>query len=150
MRYAAVSRDCTSVRTVEETVKSFIGPIYEKFHLVPDELLRIADCSVSPVQHPPAPSRTTASDIAGAVYSKCKPVAMEAYDRFGAKVEHCAETARQRLFPPAPKTSCWTEKYNEKIVTAAKKSCRVPALVPPERIARMLSDKRVPQIPFHS
>ncbi|XP_022638511.1 stress-related protein-like [Vigna radiata var. radiata] len=146
MRSAAVS----SVRTVEETVKSVIGPVYEKFHLVPDELLRIADRSVSPVQHPQAPARTTASDIAAAVYSKCKPAAKEAYDRFGAKVEHCAETTRQRLFPPAPKASCWTQKYNEKVVTAAKKSCRVPALVPPERMARMLSDKRIPQNPFHS
>jgi len=148
MRYAvvpvAIAKDCTSVRAVEEAVKSVIGPIYEKFHLVPDELLRIADRSASSAQHSPAPARTSVSDIAGAVYSRCKPSAKEAYERLEAKVEQCAETAWQRLFPPAAKAAYWTEKYNEKVLTAAKNRCKVPAMVPPERIARMLSQKRVP------
>ncbi|ESW31313.1 hypothetical protein PHAVU_002G228100 [Phaseolus vulgaris] len=137
--FVAVSKERTSIRAVEESVKSVIGPIYDKFHLVPDELLRIADRSISPVQQSPAPARTTAADIARAAYSKCKPLAKEAYARFEAKVEQCAETAWQRLFPPAPKVACWKEKYNEKVVTAAKERCRVSALIPPERIARMLS-----------
>ncbi|CAJ1936450.1 unnamed protein product [Sphenostylis stenocarpa] len=137
----AVSKDRTSIRTVEEAVKSVIGPIYDKFHLVPDELIRIADLSVSAAQHSPSPAPPTASDIAEAALAKCKPATKEVYERFEAKAEQCGATAWRRLFPPAPKAACWTEKYNDKVLTAAK-GCRVSALVPMEKIARILSEKR--------
>ncbi|RZC52519.1 hypothetical protein C5167_020945 [Papaver somniferum] len=34
------------VQTVEDTVKTVIGPVYEKFHDVPFELLKFVDCKV--------------------------------------------------------------------------------------------------------
>ncbi|CAL0313922.1 unnamed protein product [Lupinus luteus] len=111
------------VLTVEETVKSVIGRVYDKFHLVPDEILRYADHkvddSVTTVRGAPVAERTTFSEIVKTVYSKYEPearklyeryepeakkvyeryepMAKEVYERYEAKVEQCPLSAWWRL-----------------------------------------------------
>ncbi|XP_020217789.1 REF/SRPP-like protein At3g05500 [Cajanus cajan] len=139
MRFAAAvmthcAKDRSGVRAVEEAVKIVVGPVYEKFHLLPDELLRIAqsnpDHSVAPA-HPPPPPRAAAADIARAAYSKCEPAAKGLYGRLEVKAEQCAAAAAWRRVVPR------TVNYNEKVVAAAEKGCRVS-----ERIAKMYSERR--------
>ncbi|KAL2344029.1 hypothetical protein Fmac_005314 [Flemingia macrophylla] len=137
MRFTTVSRfanDCSSVRAVEEVVKSVVGTVYEKFHLLPDELLRIAQrnpgLSVASAHQPPPPPtpRATAADIAGAVCARCEPAAKGLYERLEAKAE---AASWRRLLPRVP------ENYNEKVVAVAEKGCSVSAIVRTETIAKM-------------
>lgn len=140
------------VLTVEETVKSVIGPVYDKFHLVPDELLRYADRkvdeSVAVVHSVPVAARTTAFEMAKTVYSKYEPAVKMLYERYEPTAEQCVVSAWRRLnrlpvFPTVvdvvlPKAAYCTEKYNEMVVAVAEKGCRVSAympLVPTEKIA---------------
>ncbi|XP_061349407.1 stress-related protein-like [Gastrolobium bilobum] len=146
------------VRAVEGAVKNAIGPVYDKFHLVPDELLRYADRnlhnSISAAHRAPVAARTTASEMARSVYSKCEPAAKVLYERYEPKAEQCVASAwrmlnRLPLFPAVanvvvPKAAYCTEKYKETVVAAAEKGYRVSAylpLVPVERIAKVFIEK---------
>ncbi|OIV93196.1 hypothetical protein TanjilG_24411 [Lupinus angustifolius] len=138
------------ILTVEETVKSVIGRVYDKFHLVPDEILRYADHkvhdSVTAVHGVPVAERTTVSEILKTVYSKYEPeteklyeryepMAKELYERYEPKVEQCAVSAWWRLtglplFPTVVdvvlhKVAYCTEKYNKTIVSAAERGCAI-------------------------
>ncbi|KAE9597164.1 putative rubber elongation factor [Lupinus albus] len=144
-----------AVLTVEETIKSVIGRLYDKFHLVPDEILRYADHklddSVTAVHRVPVAERTTVSEIVKTVYSKYEPeakklyeryepMAKELYLRYELKVEQCAVSAWWRvtglpLFPTVvdvvlPKAAYCTEKYNKMIVATAERGCGISAYLP--------------------
>ncbi|KAG5010596.1 hypothetical protein JHK87_019111 [Glycine soja] len=97
---AICAKERSGVHAVEEAVKSVIGSVYEKFHLVPDELVRIAnrnpDRSGAAVHRPTPPPKTTAFGIAGAVYAECELAAKELYERYEGKAEQCAVAAWQR------------------------------------------------------
>ncbi|XP_014633000.1 REF/SRPP-like protein At3g05500 [Glycine max] len=94
---AICAKERSGVHAVEEAVKSVIGSVYEKFHLVPDELVRIAnrnpDLSGAAVHRPTPPPKTTAFGIAGAVYAECELAAKELYERYEGKAEQCAVAA---------------------------------------------------------
>ncbi|KOM32219.1 hypothetical protein LR48_Vigan01g177500 [Vigna angularis] len=145
------------VNTVEEAVKTVVAPVYDRFHLVPVQLLKYADRKVGELdRHVPSnmkkvssQARSVVSDVrrdgvstfAKTVYSKYEPTA-----------EQCAVSAwRKRnqltLFPQLanavlPKAAYCTEKYNEVIVSSAEKGYRVSAylpLVPTEKIAKVFN-----------
>lgn len=150
------------VDTVEEAVKTVVGPVYDKFHQVPVEFLKYVDRKVDESvteldRHVPtnvkkvsSQARSVVSEVrrtgvvdaasgfAKTVYSKCEP-----------KAEQCAVSAWRRLnqlplFPQVanavlPTAAYCTEKYNEVVVSSSEKGYRVSAylpLVPTEKIAK--------------
>ncbi|KAL2341904.1 hypothetical protein Fmac_009844 [Flemingia macrophylla] len=146
------------VDTVEEAVKTVVAPVYDRFHLVPVEILKYADRKVaefdrhvpSNVKKVSSQARSVVSDVrrdgvsgfAKTVYSKYEPTA-----------EQCAVSAWRRLnqlpiFPHVanavlPKAAYCTEKYNEVVVSSAEKGYRVSnylPLVPTEKIAKVFSE----------
>ncbi|KAK7252162.1 hypothetical protein RIF29_35922 [Crotalaria pallida] len=145
----------SGILTLEETVKSTIGPVYDKFHLVPDELIRKVDESITVVRSVvPVAARTTVSEMAKTVYSTYEPTARMLYSRYQPKAEQCAVSAWQRLIGlplvprvadvVLPKVVYCTEKYNETVAAAAEKGYRVSEylpLVPTEKIAKVFSQK---------
>ncbi|KAK7400561.1 hypothetical protein VNO78_11771 [Psophocarpus tetragonolobus] len=136
MSFAAVARNFSGVRAVEGAVKNIIAPVYDKFHLVPDELHLIADRSAD--HRPHAPPRITASNLARAVYTKCEPAVTVLYERYEARAEQWAAAAWRRLLPRTPKAACWAERYNDKVSAATEKGCRISAIA----ATKMFSEKR--------
>ncbi|XP_027348354.1 REF/SRPP-like protein At3g05500 [Abrus precatorius] len=141
MRAAAVyarakDRSGPGVRSVEEAVKNVISPVYDKFHLVPDELLRHAvrypDRSVAAAHSPAVAARPTASDIPRTVYAKCEPSARVLYERYEGKT--AVAWRRLKRVSTFPRVS---EKYDEAFVAAAEKGFRVWGV---ERIAKVFSE----------
>ncbi|KAK7362855.1 hypothetical protein VNO77_04979 [Canavalia gladiata] len=140
-----------AVRTVEEAVKSVVGPVYEKFHLLPDELLRHADFlpdelidhadrkpepSVSAAHGASAAARTSASDIARTVCAKCEPAANVLYERYEGKTASAWQRLnRVRLLPRV------AEKYNEAVMAAAEKSSAYLHVMPVEKIGKVFKEK---------
>ncbi|KAK7319674.1 hypothetical protein RJT34_04397 [Clitoria ternatea] len=107
MRWAAVERSALlrpGIRAVEEVVKSVNGPVYEKFHLVPDELLRYTVCNHEHDRPVSAASRTTVSEVAWSIYARYEPAVKVVYE---AKVEPCTVVVWQRL---KPRVACFREK----------------------------------------
>lgn len=78
-----VAKECStelrpSIKTVEETIKSVVGPVKDKFHLVPDEILRHTDTDQDhhcAGHRTPVANITTLSEMAVRIYTKCEPVA---------------------------------------------------------------------------
>jgi hypothetical protein len=111
----------SGVETVEGTVKSVVGPVYDKYHDVPNEILKFVDRKVdesvigldrkvpSALKQVSAQARgvasevqttgvvTTASGIAKSVYAKYEPVAKELYNKYEPKAEQCAVSAWRKL-----------------------------------------------------
>ncbi|XVF72604.1 hypothetical protein PTKIN_Ptkin12aG0134100 [Pterospermum kingtungense] len=109
------------VQTVEGTVKTVIGPVYDKFHDVPFELLRFVDRKVdeslsgldrhvpSLVKQASCQARAMASEVQRAsvvdaaktftrtVYSKYEPTAKELYYKYEPVAEQYAVSAWRSL-----------------------------------------------------
>ncbi|KAL1365139.1 hypothetical protein HN51_013228 [Arachis hypogaea] len=146
------------VQTVEECMKNVIEPIYNNYHLVPNEILRYADkkvdASVAAMQVAPAAARDTITEAMKNVYTKYEPSAKELYERYEPVAEQYAASAWQRLnslplFPRLvgtmlPTAAYCTAKYNEAVMAAVEDRYRVSPylpLVPTEKIARVFSGK---------
>ncbi|XP_004485771.1 stress-related protein [Cicer arietinum] len=154
------------VDTVEEAVKTVVGPVYEKFHQVPVELLKYVDRkvdeSVSEIdRHVPTnvkkvstQARTVVSEVRRTgVVESASELAKTVYSKYEPKAEQCAVSAWKRLnqlplFPHVanavlPKAAYCSEKYNEVVVSSAEKGYKVSAylpLVPTEKIAKVFTD----------
>jgi len=131
MRFNAVygyAKECSNelrpgIKTVEETVKSVVGPVHDKFHLVPDEILRHTDTSQDhhcTGHRAPVANVATVSEMAVRLYSKCEPVAEQTVASAWQKVKqspmfHRVENA------VAPKAVYCKEKYNATVIGAAEK-----------------------------
>ncbi|KAG9152191.1 hypothetical protein Leryth_016387 [Lithospermum erythrorhizon] len=109
------------VQSVEGTVKTVVGPVYDKFHGVPFELLKFVDRKVSityfqvstnaisAAQKAPAAARTvasevktagvigTASGLAKTVYTKYEPAAKDLYSKYEPVAEQYATSAWRRV-----------------------------------------------------
>ncbi|MFQ6665424.1 hypothetical protein Gotur_032156 [Gossypium turneri] len=109
------------VQTVEETVKTVIGPVYDKFRDVPFELLKFVDCKVdkslsqlerhvpSRVKQASSQARTVASEVQRVgvvdvaksitrdIYTKYKLTAKAMYDKYEPVAEQYAVFAWRSL-----------------------------------------------------
>ncbi|CAL0300885.1 unnamed protein product [Lupinus luteus] len=155
----------SGVESVEEAVKTVVAPVYDKFHLVPVELLKYADRKVDESvaeidRHVPSNVKKAssqacyvvsevrrtgvvdvASGLAKTVYDKCEPKAEQA------AVSAWRKLKQLPLFPRVadavlPKAAYCTEKYNETVALSAEKGYRVSAylpLVPTEKIVNVFA-----------
>lgn len=127
-----VAKECStelrpSIKTVEETIKSVIGPIKDKFHLVPDEILRHTDTDQDhhcAGHRTPVANITTLSEMAIRIYTKCEPVAEQNVASAWRKVKQSSVFHRVANVV-ASKTAICTEKYNDVVIRVAEKSCKV-------------------------
>lgn len=109
------------VETVEETVKSVVRPVYDKYHDVPVELLKFVDSKVDEsvtkmdrrvppvIKQAPEMARGVASEVhrdgvvntasgyAKSVYTKYEPTAKEIYAKYEPKAERLAVSAWRKL-----------------------------------------------------
>ncbi|KAK7302776.1 hypothetical protein RJT34_13672 [Clitoria ternatea] len=145
------------VDTVEEAVKTVVGPVYDKFHLVPTELLKYVDRKVDESvteldRHVPSNVRKVSSVVSEVRRAGVTGIAKTVYSKYEPKAEQCAVSAWRRLnqlplFPHVanvvlPKAAYCTEKYNEAVVSSAEKGYRVSAylpLVPTEKIVKVFN-----------
>ncbi|KAK6805006.1 hypothetical protein RDI58_002790 [Solanum bulbocastanum] len=119
------------VQTVEGTVKTVVGPVYDKFHDVPVEVLKFVDRKVDQsvrqietrvppmVKQAPAAARSVAADVKSAgvmgaasglaktVYAKYEPTAKGLYTKYEPMAEQYAASAWFSLnrFPIVPKVT---------------------------------------------
>ncbi|KAJ4845125.1 hypothetical protein Tsubulata_038391 [Turnera subulata] len=163
------------VETVEGTVKSVVGPVYDRFHDVPHGVLKFVDRKVDESvtglesRVPPVVKQVssqvarsgvkeTASGLAKTVYAKYEPVAKDLYTKYEPKAEQCAVTAWRKLnqlplFPQVaqvvvPTAAFCSEKYNETVLSTAEKGYKVSSylpLVPTKRIAKVFGNE-VPEM----
>ncbi|MBA0717934.1 hypothetical protein Golax_005707 [Gossypium laxum] len=140
------------VETVEEIVKTVIGPFNDKFHNV-DELLSPFECHVpSVVKHASSQARTvaskvqrvrvvdTAKSITRNVYTNYGPTAKEMYDKYEVVAKQYAAFTwrtlnRLSLFPQVaqvvvPTNAYWLKKYNQVVQQSGEKWCVVAAYLP--------------------
>ncbi|OMO86742.1 Rubber elongation factor [Corchorus capsularis] len=128
----------TGVETVEGTVKTVVGPVYEKYHDVPAELLKFVD-------------------------RKYEPAAKGLYAKYEPKAEQCAVSAWRKLnqlpvFPKVasvvvPTAAYCSDKYNQTVVSTAEKGYKVASylpLVPTEKIAKVFSEEKPESQPLVS
>ncbi|GMN38031.1 hypothetical protein TIFTF001_007308 [Ficus carica] len=109
------------VQTVEDTVKTVIGPVYEKFHDVPFQFLKFVDCKVDEVLsdldgHVPllvrqgssqavAAARAVAAEVQSSgvvgatrvVYARYEPAAKELIEKYEPEAEQYAVAAWRGL-----------------------------------------------------
>ncbi|KAK2436757.1 Rubber elongation factor protein (REF) [Trifolium repens] len=120
------------IKAVEETVKSVMGPVHEKFHLVPDEIIRHADANHAEhrsTNNAPVANIATVSEMAVRLYGKGEPVAKQSVASAWQKVKQSPVFHRvANAF--APKAAYCTEKYNKAVIGAAEKGCKVSAYLP--------------------
>ncbi|KAM0064305.1 putative rubber elongation factor [Helianthus debilis subsp. tardiflorus] len=146
------------VETIEGTLKTVVGPAYDKFHDVPVEVLKFVDRKVDEsvnkfdsreppfVKHVSNEVKTagvveTASGLAKTAYTKLEPVA-----------EHYAVSAwhtlnQLPLFPKVakvvvPTAAYYSERYNQTVQQTAVKGYKVSSylpLVPTEKIAKVFN-----------
>ncbi|CAN1355897.1 REF/SRPP-like protein At3g05500 [Linum perenne] len=154
------------VETVEGTVKTVVGPVYDKFQDVPIEVLKFVDRKAfSAAQAAPGAARAVATEVhrsgvketvsgmAKNVYTKYEPKAKELYTVYEPRAEKLAVSSWRRLnqlplFPQlaqvvVPTAAYWSEKYNETVASTAEKGYKVSTylpLVPTKRIAKVFSD----------
>ncbi|KAK4739290.1 hypothetical protein R3W88_002987 [Solanum pinnatisectum] len=119
------------VQTVEGTVKTVVGPVYDKFHDVPVEVLKFVDRKVDQsvrqietrvppmVKQAPAAARSVAADVRSAgvmgaasglaktVYAKYEPTAKGLYTKYEPMAEEYAASTWFSLnrFPIVPKVT---------------------------------------------
>ncbi|KAK7412336.1 hypothetical protein VNO78_03790 [Psophocarpus tetragonolobus] len=145
------------VDTVEEAVKTVVGPVYDRFHLVPGEVLKYADRKVGELDsHLPSNVKKVSSQ-ARSVVSEVRRDGVSAfaktvYSKYEATAEQCAVSAWRKLnqlplFPQVanvvlPKAAYCTDKYNQAVLFSAQKGFRLSAylpLVPTHKIAQLFS-----------
>ncbi|CAL5213356.1 unnamed protein product [Lathyrus oleraceus] len=127
-----VAKECStelrpSIKTVEETIKSVVGPVKDKFHLVPDEILRHTDTDQDhhcTGHQTPVANITTLSEMAVRIYTKCEPVAEQNVASAWRKVKQSPVFHRVANVV-ASKAGICTEKYNDVVIGVAEKSCKV-------------------------
>ncbi|XP_058735478.1 stress-related protein-like isoform X2 [Vicia villosa] len=143
-----VAKECStelrpSIKTVEETVKSVVGPVNEKFHLVPDEILRHTDQDHHYTGHQtPVANIATVSEMAMRIYAKYEPVAEQNVASAWRKVKQSPVFHRVANVV-ASKAAICAEKYNNAVIGAAEKGCKVSAYTPlvhTERIANVFGE----------
>ncbi|CBI36832.3 unnamed protein product, partial [Vitis vinifera] len=150
------------VQTVEGTVKTVIGPVYEKFYDVPFELLMFVDRKVEASiyeleRHVPSLVKR-ASCQAITVAQKAPelalaPTAKELCSKYEPVAEQYAVSAwrslnRLPLFPQVaqvvvPTAAYWSEKYNQSVSYTAERGYTVALylpLIPTERIAKVFEE----------
>ncbi|XP_068312043.1 stress-related protein-like [Pyrus communis] len=161
------------VQTVEGTVRTVIGPVYEKLHGLPFQFLKFVDRKVDeslsevdrhlPILVKQASSQalsvaravergglmSTAENITVSVYYKYEPVA-EQY-----AVSAWRALNRLPLFPLVaqiivPTVSYWSNMYNRAVGSTANRGYSVAAylpLIPTERIAEVFEAENVVAVP---
>ena len=153
------------VDTVEEAVKTVVGPVYDKFHHVPVELLKYVDRKVdesvseidrhvpSNVKNASTQARSVVTEVRRTgVVESASGLAKTVYSKYEPKAEECAVSAWRKLnqlplFPKVanavlPKAAYCSEKYNEAVVSSAEKGYKVSAylpLVPTQKIAKVFA-----------
>ncbi|XP_042424762.1 stress-related protein-like [Zingiber officinale] len=159
------------VQSVESTVKGVVGPVYDRFHDVPFELLKFVDQKVGEsaqkLEHHIPPSLKNASAVARSaageiqrnglvnsatslsryVYTKYEPAAEQA------AVSLWRSVNRLPLVPQAahivlPTAAHLAKKYNQTVSYTAAKGYAFSAylpLFPTERISRVFSGEAIAQ-----
>ncbi|KAI3752404.1 hypothetical protein L2E82_24550 [Cichorium intybus] len=153
------------VETIEGTLKTVVGPAYDKFHDVPVEVLKFVDRKVDESvtiidsRVPPfvkdvktAGVVETASGLAKTAYTKIEPTAKGLYTKYEPVAEQYAVSAWQSLnqlplFPKVakvvvPTAAYYSEKYNQTVQETAEKGYKVSSylpLVPTEKIAKVFN-----------
>lgn len=153
------------VETIEGTLKTVVGPAYDKFHDVPVEVLKFVDRKVEESvtildsRVPPLLKEVktagvveTASGLAKTAYTKLEPTAKGLYTKYEPVAEQYAASAwhslnQLPLFPKvvkvvAPTAAYYSEKYNQTVQQTAEKGYKVSSylpLVPTERIAKVFN-----------
>ncbi|CAA2992360.1 Hypothetical predicted protein [Olea europaea subsp. europaea] len=148
------------IQTVEGTVKTVVGPVYDRYHGVPVEFLKFVDRkvdeSMNMVQsHVPAVLKQVSTQAFSTAQKA--PVAARSVMTVA---EHLAVSTwcslnRLPLFPQVakvvvPTASYYTEKYNQSVQLSAENGYKVASylpLVPTEKIAKAFSvDKTEPVV----
>ncbi|KVG61100.1 Rubber elongation factor [Cynara cardunculus var. scolymus] len=157
-----------SVETLEGTLKTVVGPAYDKLHDVPVEVLKFVDQkvstktkSLSTVANEVKNSSMvdTASGLAKTAYTKLEPTAKGLYTKYEPVAEIYAASAwgslnQLPLFAKVakvvvPTAAYCSDKYNQTVQQTAEKGYKVSSylpLVPTEKIARVFSPSE-PLIP---
>ncbi|EXB40847.1 hypothetical protein L484_009092 [Morus notabilis] len=148
------------VQTVEGTVKTVIGPVYQKFHDVPFQLLKFVDGKVDDALsdldgHVPllvkqawsqalsVAAEVQSSGVVGAtraLYASYEPAAKELIDKYEPAVEQYAVAAwrwlnRLPVFPQlaqiaVPTAAYWADRYNQGVSYAAERGYAVGSYLP--------------------
>ncbi|KAK1440463.1 hypothetical protein QVD17_06290 [Tagetes erecta] len=157
------------VETIEGTVKTVVGPAYDKYHDVPVEVLKFVDRKVDEsvnkfdtrvqpfVKHVSAKTKDLSTEVktAGLVktaYTKIEPAAKGLYTKYEPVAEQYAVSAWQSLnqlplFPKVakvvvPTAAYCSEKYNQTVQQTAERGYKVSSylpLVPTEKIAKVFN-----------
>ncbi|CAI8618207.1 unnamed protein product [Vicia faba] len=141
----SVAKECStelrpSIKTVEETVKSVVGPVHEKFHLVPDEILRHSDEDHHLAGHrTPVANIASVSEMAVRLYAKCEPVAEQNVASAWRKVKLFPVFDRVANVVSSKATICM-EKYNSDVINATEKVSTYTPFVHAERIAKVFGE----------
>ncbi|KAK1295437.1 Stress-related protein [Acorus calamus] len=137
------------VQTVEGAVKTVIGPVYEKLHDVPYELLSFVDRKVGETlneiqRHVPEAAKSVATEVkrAGVVGTAKSAVAKYEPVAEGYAVSAWKTLRRFPLVPQVvvPTAAYWAEKYNRVVGYSAEKGYAVAVylpLIPTKRIAKV-------------
>ncbi|KAG1365227.1 Stress-related protein [Cocos nucifera] len=147
------------VQTVEGTVKTVVGPVYDKFHDVPFEFLKFIDRKVGESvqeleRHVPSSVKSVAGEVQrSGVVGTAAGLARSVRVRYEPAAERCAASAwrslnRLPLFPQVaqrvvvPAAAHLSEGYNRAVCYSAEKGYAVSAylpLVPTDRIAKVFA-----------
>ncbi|KAK1434501.1 hypothetical protein QVD17_00244 [Tagetes erecta] len=153
------------VETIEGTLKTVVGPAYDKFHDIPVEVLKFVDRKVDEsvnkfdsqvppfVKHVSAKTKNLSKEVkSGGVVETASGLAKSAYTRLEPIAEHYAVSAWHTLnqlpfFPKVakvvvPAAAYYSEKYNQTVQQAAEKGYKVSSylpLVPTEKIAKVFN-----------
>ncbi|GKV04902.1 hypothetical protein SLEP1_g16996 [Rubroshorea leprosula] len=156
----------SGVQAVEDTVKTVIGPVYEKFHDVPFELLRFVDRKVDDSlrevdRHVPClvkqasfQARAVVSEVQrDGLVDAANKISKNVYTQYEPVAEQYAVSAwlslnRLPLFPQVaqialPTAAYWSEKYNLAVSYTGERGYPLASylpLIPIERIAKVFQD----------
>uniref|UniRef100_A0A7N0SZJ4 Stress-related protein n=1 Tax=Kalanchoe fedtschenkoi TaxID=63787 RepID=A0A7N0SZJ4_KALFE len=148
------------VQTVEDTVKTVLAPVYDKFRNVPFELLRFVDHKMgdlineadhlvpSLLKQGSNQARSMATefqlsspvDIAKNIIASMEPTIRDAFEKYEPVAEQYAVSAwrtlnKLPLFPQVaqimvPTAAYWADKYNSAVYGAAERGYSVSNLMP--------------------
>ncbi|XP_006840520.2 stress-related protein isoform X2 [Amborella trichopoda] len=148
------------VQTVEGSVKTVLGPVYQKLHHLPSDLLFFADGKVDDTvskldSYVPPLVKTASSQLCAAasevrrsgvteavseLYTKYEPVGRDLYTKYEPVAEHYAVSAweaanRLPLFPHVAQiivlsASYWSERYNDSVLYASQTGYHVAQYLP--------------------
>ncbi|GMP87718.1 hypothetical protein CsSME_00039973 [Camellia sinensis var. sinensis] len=143
------------VQTVEGIVKTVIESVYDKFHDIPFELLKLIDRKqeLSAAQKDPEVTRAVASEVQQTGLFKYEPTAKELSVKYEPMGEQYAVSSWQSInrLPSFPQVAgivvstaaYWMDKYNQVVCYTAEKRFTVAAympLVPIDRIVKVFEE----------